>query len=248
MGVSPTTAKLLALKSGNRCAKPGCPRHLTESAIAYDPEVVIGQIAHIVGQANNGPRADPSMSREDRDAEDNLVLLCRDHHAIADRQENTYTVDELRRWKRDHERQVDLRMEALVGEITFLELELVADAVASTPLTGNAGFTLTEVREKMAKNALTDRVSHDMSVGMLGADLVKDYVAERAAMSPDFPERLRGGFVAEYERLHAEALRGDDLFLALRAFASPPHEDLKRQVAGLAVLVHLFRICEVFQP
>jgi hypothetical protein len=188
------------------------------------------------------------MPQEERDAADNLVLLCRDHHAVADRQENTYTVDQMRRWKLDHEAQVDQQMEDLVGEITFLELELVADAVASTPLTGNPGFTLTEVREKMSKNDLTDRVSHDMSVGMLGAELVKDYVAGRAVMSPDFPERLRGGFVAEYDSLHATGLRGDDLFLALRAFAAPPHQDLKRQVAGLAVLVHLFRICEVFEP
>jgi hypothetical protein len=73
-------------------------------------------------------------------------------------------------------------------------------------------------------------------------------VARRALMSPGFPERLRGGFLAEYDRLYADGLRGDELFLALRAFAAPPHTDLNRQTAGLAVLVHLFRICEVFDP
>lgn len=213
-----------------------------------DPEVIIGQIAHIVSQADNGPRADMAMPPEQRDAIDNLVLLCTEHHLIADRQENTYTVAEMTKWKTDHEAAVNQQMEIMAGRMTFAELEIVADAVAVAPLVATQGFTLTAVRAKMTKNHLTDRVSHDMSVGMLGADLVKDYIVSRATLSPDFPDRLRGGFLAEYDRLSSLGLSGDDLFLALRAFVAAPHLDLMRQVAGLAVLVHLFRICEVFEP
>jgi len=248
MAVSPTTGKLLALKSGNRCAKTGCNRPLVEGATRLDPAVIIGQIAHIVSQSDDGPRADPSMPMSERDAEPNLVLLCTEHHLVADRQENTYTVEEMTEWKVRHEREVDQAMESLATNITFLELELAADAVSATPVVSTSGFNITEVREKMAKNELTERVSHDMSIGMLGADLVKDYIAQRATMDPRFPDRLKGGFVAEYDRLHAEGLRGDDLFVALRTFAAAPHLELIRQVAGVSVLVHLFRICEVFQP
>lgn len=248
MAVKPTTARLIGMKSGNTCAKPGCGKPLTEPGTPFDPEVIIGQIAHIVSQADTGPRADPSMSDDERDAPENLVFLCREHHAIADRQENTYTVEEMRKWKVDHEAQVARQMEILAGRMTFAELEIVADAVATTPQAGAAGFTLTAVRAKMSKNALTTRVDNDMSVGMLSADIVKDYVADRAKTQSDFPDRLRAGFVVEYNRLVATGLRGDDLFIALRAFAAAPHHDLMRQVAGLAVLVHLFRICEVFEP
>jgi len=248
MAVTAVTAKQLALKSGNRCAKPGCGSRLLEQATDFDPAVTIGQIAHIVAQSDNGPRADPSMPKEERDSEPNLVLLCPEHHLVADAQENTYSVEEMQDWKRSHEAQVDHQMEAVVSEITFLELEIVADRIASTPAPATQGFTLTEVRVKMAKNELGDRVSHDISIGMLGADLVKSYIAERSTMSPDFADRLRAGFTDEYDRLMHEGLSGDELFLGLRAFAAPPHSDLTRQAAGLSVLVHLFRICEVFEP
>lgn len=248
MAVSQTTARLLGLKSGNRCAKTGCSQSLTEPATSLDPEVIIGQIAHVVSQSEDGPRADPMMPLEGRDAPENLVLLCTEHHLVADRQENTYTVEEMRKWKREHEAQVNQQMETIAGRMTFAELEIAADAVASSPITANPGFNLTAVRTKMTKNQLSDRVAHDMSVGMLGADLVKDYVAARANQNADFPDRLRGGFMTEYGRLHGLGLRGDNLFLALRSFAAAPHHDLTRQVSGLAVLVHLFRICEVFEP
>jgi hypothetical protein len=248
MAVRRRTAQLLALKSGNRCAKPGCTNRLTEPATAYDAEAIIGQIAHIVSQSDDGPRADPLMPPEERDAVDNLLLLCREHHAVADAQENTYTLDEMRAWKQEHERFVDEQMAEAVGEISFRELELVADEVANTAVASGNGFTLTEVREKMGKNDLTDRISYEMSIGMLGADLVKDYVARRAAIAPDFPDRLRGGFVREYDRLRRENLSGDELFIALQRFAGGPGHDIKRRAAGLSVLVHLFRICEVFEP
>jgi hypothetical protein len=241
-------AKIVLIKSGNRCAKPGCNDKLVEPATEDDPAAIVGQIAHIVSEADDGPRADKSVLLAQRNAEPNLVALCPTHHRIADQQENKYSVEEMAEWKRIHEAQVDQQMEALAGDLTFIELELVADAVMAAPVATTIGFTLTTVRAKMTNNELTDRVSRDMATGLLGADIVKEYVARRAVMDPDFPERLRGGFVAEYDRLHNEGLRGDELFMALRAFAAPPHTDLNRQTAGLAVLVHLFRICEVFEP
>jgi hypothetical protein len=248
MAISVKTAKIVLIKSGNRCAVPGCGERLTEPATAEDEAALIGQIAHIVSEADEGPRADPAMPLAERNAEPNLVALCPKHHRIADQQENTYTVDEMRAWKDAHEALVDSQMESVVGQLTFTELELVADAVMATSAEATSGFQLTDIRPKMAKNQLTDRVSRDIATGMLGADVVKDYVARRALMAPDFPDRLRGGFLGEYDRLYGQGLRGDELFLALRSFAAPAHTDLNRQTAGLAVLVHLFRICELFEP
>lgn len=254
MAVSKTTARILGIKSGNRCAKPGCNNRLTEPATVNDPEVIIGQIAHIVSQADGGPRSDPSMPKDQRDQDANLLMLCGLHHPIADRQENSYTVEELREWKRQHESACDQLWEAAAGKVTFVELEIIADAIAATPREETPGFALTEVREKLARNDLTERISQHILTGMINADLVKDFVAARAQMDPEFPDRLRGGFVEEYERHYAAGRRGDDLFLDLEAFASgpsiieSPHRDLERRVAGLAVLVHLFRICEVFEP
>lgn len=126
MSISQTTARLVGIKSGNRCAKTGCNEPLTEAATALDPEVIVGQIAHIVSQADDGPRADPTIPQPERDAEPNLVLLCPKHHRIADRQENTYTVEEMRRWKAEQERTLKVQMDAIACTVTFRELELVA--------------------------------------------------------------------------------------------------------------------------
>jgi len=67
--------------------------------------------------------------------------------------------------------------------------------------------------------------------------------------SPDinFGDRLKSGFVSEYEKLKLGGLNGDDLFIALLEFAQGSNNDLKLRAAGLAVLVYLFESCEVFE-
>lgn len=63
-----------------------------------------------------------------------------------------------------------------------------------------------------------------------------------------FPERLRQGFITEYNSLRdTDGLTGDALFYALVDFTSGSISDLKRQAAGLAVLGYLFECCEVFE-
>ena len=74
-------------------------------------------------------------------------------------------------------------------------------------------------------------------------------VAKFIEGTPDieFGERLRNGFVAEYERLRNEGLRGDLLFDQLVQFSSGGRGDAKLRAAGLTVLVYLFEKCEVFE-
>jgi hypothetical protein len=66
-------------------------------------------------------------------------------------------------------------------------------------------------------------------------------------MDPDFPERLKEGFLAEYERLRAADFTGDELFISMREFSSGGSSEFVRQAAGLAVLSYLFESCEVFE-
>src|SRR3954454_14957913 len=126
MAVSDPVKRLIALKSGGVCAKPGCGQLLFEDARELDLAVITGQTAHIVADADGGPRADPEMPQAERDAEENLLLLCREHHAVADAQENTYTVDELKSWKAEHEAKVRELLQASTADLSFLELEIVA--------------------------------------------------------------------------------------------------------------------------
>ena len=104
--------KLLWGRSGGRCAFTECRRTL----IGNDTDDIIGHIAHILGRSDTGPRPNPVLSEEERDAYDNLILLCPTHHAEVDAQEGRtrWTADDLRSLKRNHERWVESQL--AVGE------------------------------------------------------------------------------------------------------------------------------------
>jgi hypothetical protein len=76
---TPATLRNLYLASGGVCAMPSCDKRLNKANGAW-----IGTVAHIVAAEDNGPRADPSMSPEDKRAFSNLILLCADHGRLID--------------------------------------------------------------------------------------------------------------------------------------------------------------------
>lgn len=97
--VSRAVAVRLALASGNRCAFPECG-----SLLWYeDPQLLLGEICHIKGGKPGAKRFDPEQSEEERHSLDNLVFLCRNHHAEVDNDEEAYTAERLRKIKYDHE-------------------------------------------------------------------------------------------------------------------------------------------------
>ena len=54
--------KLLWGRAAGRCARPDCRMQLTAEATDYDPVVVIGDMAHVAGARDTGPRAEPELS------------------------------------------------------------------------------------------------------------------------------------------------------------------------------------------
>lgn len=87
----------LYLKSGNRCAYPGCPNVMIDEAGNF-----IGQICHIEAAEEGGERFNPNMTNEERRAFDNLMLMCYEHHVITNNV-SEYPVSRLKRMKKDHE-------------------------------------------------------------------------------------------------------------------------------------------------
>lgn len=104
MGISLKTHKLLWGRSGNKCAFEDCRNDLIADETESDDESVIGDEAHIVSRKEDGPRGVSSLSEEDRDRYDNLILLCKKHHKIVDDQFNFYTVEKLIEMKKNHEK------------------------------------------------------------------------------------------------------------------------------------------------
>ncbi|WP_328508353.1 hypothetical protein OG981_53440 [Streptomyces mirabilis] len=72
---------------------------------------VIGEEAHIVAEADRGPRADPSMPKTERNSYPNMILLCMPHHTFVDSENGAhFTVEQLHKMKADHEARVIQRL------------------------------------------------------------------------------------------------------------------------------------------
>jgi len=73
---------------------------------------MIGVAAHITAASKNGPRYDPDMSAEERASETNGIWTCQNHGKFIDDNPSKCSVDELRRWKAQHEKWVFDRVES----------------------------------------------------------------------------------------------------------------------------------------
>jgi hypothetical protein len=103
MAVPVREQRILAQRSGNRCAFPGCCRPLTAGDSPLDGTVILGEIAHIIAESPEGPRGDSPLMLVERNKYDNLILLCNVHHQLIDDQPQTYPIERLQQMKRDHE-------------------------------------------------------------------------------------------------------------------------------------------------
>lgn len=240
-------AKLLWGLAAGRCAFPDCRVLCVEEATEADPLAVLGENAHIAGHSPTGPRHDPGMTLQEVDAYANLVLLCTRHHTIVDKQKNTYTVEDLRRWKDELEAWVRESLAQEMPNVGFAELDVIANGMIAGSMAPSPDFSLLPPRAKMERNGLTARVQFHITIGLSKAKEVEAYVQNVAIVDPGFPERLKGRFLDEYQVHSALGMRGDELFEEMLKFAARGHREFLQQAAGLAVLVYLFEKCEIFQ-
>src|SRR5260221_3350426 len=106
MSISTKSAKMLWGRSAARCSMPDCRCQLVIDETEADNETLIGEMCHMVGESEDGPRGVSTLTREQRDAYGNLILLCRNHHGEIDGQPDTYPVERLSTLKTEHERWV----------------------------------------------------------------------------------------------------------------------------------------------
>ena len=239
--------KLLYGLAAARCAFTECRKVCAANATDVSEAVPLGRIAHIYAHADEGPRANSSLTLGERDSYANWILLCADCHDVIDKQPESYSADYLIELKGDHEGWVLSRLQESVPEVSFTELEIVCRAVLANPVSPTANFTLIRPEDKIKKNNLSDRIADRITIGLIKAKEVNDFVADFAKRVPDFPERLSHGFVTKYDELKTQGLDGDALFEELHLFASSNKTDFGSQSAGLSVLVYLFEKCEVFE-
>ena len=238
---------LLWSRSLGICCFPNCDVSCVEDATNGDPSAIIGHIAHIQSKSDTGPRANPYLSHQQRDAYTNLILLCPNHHRLVDARESTYTIDELRSWKTD---MVTMFHQVLTREmvrVTFAELETVTQALVNSGATPSSSISVIPLRQKMTRNGLTEQTEDLFRIGLLQLGQVQDFVQTMSGLDRAFVARLTSGFVNEYQLQTENGLERDSLFETMRLFSAQGRSDIRYQCAGLAVLVYLFERCEVFE-
>jgi hypothetical protein len=241
-----TLAHLFAL-AGGICSFEGCRQELVLSDASGYSVYDIADVAHVIAHSPAGPRGDEPVSREERAQEANLMLLCPNHHKVVDKDPRTYSVDTLRQMKDRHQRVIQNAIQKAMLSVTLVEIEEVAQHLIATPSTEPIDFRVIPPSEKIAKNSLTAWPREQLTLGIPRAREVARYLSSMARTDPEFPERVKAGFVSEYRKLWAAGLRSDDLFQGMFRFATAGASDYKRMVAGIAILAYLFEACEVFE-
>lgn len=246
MSASYPTKLILAFRSGGVCAFPGCGKPLTYDA-KVGADTFIGEAAHICGEKPGAARYDASLSIEEINSAQNLIYLCANHHTLIDKIEADWPTPSLLQIKNDHEMQVRRTMEETFPDVAFPELQNAVSWVISQSPSPVGSFDLISPDNKIIKNNLKNGSRHIIAAGLSSRSTVAQYVESETQLDPDFPERLKAGFLEEYYSLRKKGHRGDELFELLCAFAQ---RGLKRQpdkTAGIAILVYLFEMCDVFE-
>lgn len=104
--VSEATKIAVWARAAGRCVM--CSANLLDERYSYHSAVLVGQIAHNVAANAGGERATSPLTRDERAAEANLLLLCYPcHHNIDDpRNRELFTEERVRAMKREHELRV----------------------------------------------------------------------------------------------------------------------------------------------
>ena len=113
------TRRILDIRSLNQCAFPGCTSILVEPGIGEAGPAVVADTCHIHARRPGGKRWKEGLTEEERNSIDNLILLCKNHHAIVDSQPEVYTAEQLKRWKSEHEAKIpgDFPGRDLISEV-----------------------------------------------------------------------------------------------------------------------------------
>lgn len=244
--VNDKDVKLLWGLAAARCSYPSCRVTLVIAATQQDPAATLGEMAHIHAHSKGGPRYNASLAANVVDSYNNLILLCGIHHNTIDGQPNSYTAADVQKWKDQHEEWVQKSLRASITSVTFLELAMVTSHIVGQPTLATSNLSVTAPEEKMQKNDLK-KSAFKITLGLAKSPDVAHYISHQSKIDADFPERLKQGFVSEYQRLKAMGLVGDALFEAIHYFACDGNHAFDKQAAGLAVVCYLFEACELFE-
>ena len=104
---SPNAATKLRIftDSAGICQRPGCKTYLFIENNKKHPH--IGEMAHVFAANDNGPRAKPELTAEERGDYKNIILFCANCHTIVDKTPEDHPAELMQRWKHEHRLKIE---------------------------------------------------------------------------------------------------------------------------------------------
>ncbi len=101
---SAPTKQDLQKRVNNICSNPNCRKQTIQPQLTNSNKSTnTGKAAHICAAASGGPRFNSDMTEAERKSIDNAIWLCGPCSEIIDREEDAYSVDLLKKWKKNAE-------------------------------------------------------------------------------------------------------------------------------------------------
>lgn len=236
---------LLWANSSGICSKKGCDNKCVVEATESDQAATIGQIAHIFAHSKDGPRPNPDGFTETTNLYENLILLCSTHHDLVDKQANTYTVTELKKWKEDHEAWVRRRL--ATEEFDNADLESIINWLSDEAGLPTDDFTIRPLSSKIQYNNLSQNSQTLITQGLMFVEEISGYVNNRQRYEKNFAQKLLNPLVNLYTELKNMGYNSDYIFDSLRVFACGNSIEYGKQSAGIALIAYFFERCEIFE-
>ncbi len=105
------TQKRLFAASAGYCQNPGCAQLLFSDEAGKS--IHIAEMAHVYAASDEGPRANAAITREERGAFENLIVLCSNCHTRVDKAPDAFPDSMMLGWRREHAR----KLEAVFGAV-----------------------------------------------------------------------------------------------------------------------------------
>ena len=153
---STATIKKLSILSRNQCAFPNCPTPLVD-----ENGIILGEMCHIKAKNAGGKRYDIAQTNQERDAFENLVMMCPVHHTVIDADEISYTVERLREIKANQENQsLELPEQSNLQKLLEENLRLISE---QKPSSSNPSEIIKEANTSLMKaQKLAAMKTHNM--------------------------------------------------------------------------------------
>jgi hypothetical protein len=150
-GISAPVERMLLARSGGYCQNPSCNNDLFVE-FGSGKISTIRELAHVIAQSPDGPRGASNLLVPDRDAFENIIVLCPVCHTVADKNPEEYPPELLLQWKRQHEAVIRSRFMVPVYD----DRECLRDEVYSLLRTNRYYHSIYGPESEAALNPLSD--------------------------------------------------------------------------------------------